>query len=350
MNRIKITTRTKKIALGLSIFVLLIGIPVACVYWQDDHLSIESMTVAAGDEFTIILKPRFQAPGDCNGTRMVISVLAPKMWNLKRNAVLTYEVTNDEPGVIYPMYLIPDAIPPKQDPWKGMTWGEAMKSRFGIGQNIPGSDMEWVTFWSDPYDVTGNKFNKSVDVFIKIKTSYDNVKCKLGFFLNHSDDGISTNPEHWKITLMDEPFETTGAPGDLIDFTAYQPNMALPMFVSKDDIVTIRYMSAVEIEDTHGNMVNTALYGAEEVFLCASAYTFNGKQYDQIETNAKTRMMRESEYSFQTTFWPADYFNIPENEDISRIEYYFVNADKSLYVQKIKAGVEAPFRYVFECR
>jgi len=331
--------------------VFFLGMGADCVRWDgatiDKYLFIESMTVEAKDEITIKLRPRFQAAASVSSDRMIISVLVPKIWKMAKNGVLTYEITSDAPGEILPMYLIPTETSPKQNQWQGMTWAEAMKARFGFGQNLADSEMEWVSYWSDAYEVVGNKFNKSVIVYIKIKTSDDNVKFKFGFFLNHSDDGISTNPEHWKIITMDKPFQTYGALGGVINFCEAQPNAAIPMFVTKDDIVTIKYFSEVKIVDLKGDTVKTALCGASEVFLCASAYTSSGK-YDV----GKTKMMRESEFNFSFTFWPADYFGIPEDEKISRIDYYFVNADQSLHVKEldIKTGNEVPFIYLFDCR
>lgn len=351
MNRIKITSKIKRFAILVSaLIVICIGTFIACVYLQDDPLQIESMTVNAGDEFTVKFRVKFDAVANVDGTRMVISVLAPKIWNLSKNAVLTYEI-EDEKGTFYPMYLISNQISPKQDQWQGMTWAAALASKFGVGMNIIDSDMEWVSFWSNAYPVRTNQFIKYVEVFIKIKTSDDNVKCKLGFFVNHSDDGLSNNEDHWKVILMDEPFETVGAQGNIIDFCEEHPNMAFPMFVTKDDIVTIKYLSGVEVTNLQGNSVKTALYGATEVYLCASAYTDNGNRYDVLETNEKTRMISENDLNFSLTFWPANYFGIPQNEHISKIEYYFVNADKSIQVKELNSdGSELPYPYPFFCR
>ena len=343
--------KIKKIAIILSVLIAVsIGTFVACVYLQDDPLRIESMTVAAGDDFTATFRVKFDAVANVDGTRMIISVLAPKIWNLSKNAVMTYEI-EDEQGVFYPMVLISDQVSPKQNQWQGMTWATALRQKFGTGMNIPDSDMEWVSFWSNPYPVRTNQFIKYVDVFIKMKTSDDNVKCKLGFFVNHSDDGLSNNEDHWKVILMNEPFETVGAQGGLIDFCEEHPNLATPMFVTKDDIVTIKYLSGIEVLDSKGNSVNTALYGADDVYLCASAYTDNGNRYDVLNISQKTRMMKENEFNFSLTFWPAAYFDIPKNEHISIIEYYFVNADKSIQVKELNDdGTESSYRYPFYCR
>ena len=335
------------VALVIILFPTICG---TCVTWQTgQYLVFDSMTVPAGDEFTITVKMKYSVSQGVTGTRGVLSILVPKIWNSRANATMSYENTTIDPGVIHPMFLIPDEISPKQNQWQGMTWAQALMQKFGIGQNVPGSDMEWVTFWSDPHDYS-NLNAGFVNIFVKIKTSDDNVKCKLGFFLNHSDDGISDNSDHWEILFMNDPFETVGAPGGVIDFCEEHPNSETPMFVTKDDIVTIRYSSAVKVPDLKGDTVNTALYGVPDVYLCASAYTASGK-YDVIETTDKTHLMKESDYIYSLTFWPADYFDIPENEDISRIEYYFVNADQSVYVKNLNDdGTESPFVYLFDCR
>lgn len=352
MNRIKITPRWKKTAGEIALVIILFTCTFGqCVWWQDgDYLQFEKMTVPAGSEFTITVKALFTPQEECDGTRMVLSILVPKIWNVsKGNAVFTYEVTNVDEGVILPMYLIPDEISPKNNQWQGLTWAQALSSLYGVGHNIPGSDMEWVSFWSDPNDMY-NLINKVVTIYIKIKTSNDNVKCKLGFFLNHSDDGISNDSQMWQVTLMDEPFETTGAPGGVIDFCEEHPNSEIPMFVTKDDILTIRYSSGVKVTNLQGDTVNTALYGASDVYLCASAYTSSGK-HDVIEASGKTQMLLENDNIYSLTFWPASYFNIPEEEQIDRIEYYFVNADQSIQVKKLNEdGSESPFVYLFDCR
>ena len=68
---------------------------------------------------------------------------------------------------------------------------------------------------------------------------------------------------------------------------------------------------------------------ANEIYLIAKAFTNNGAEYAVTERSAKNRMIYESGKTYSLTFWAADYFGIPENEELLRIEYYFTNEDGS---------------------
>ncbi len=348
----------KWLYMGLSFVMVFACMAEQCVIDTNDAnnpVQFSSNTVQAGDVVTIKMTVGISVKEDSKGDRLVVSILVPKVWKLseKDNAKVTYTLAGEESDV-RPMELISDEISPKQDQWKGMTWGESLMTKYGVVLNIEGSDMEWITFWSEPKDVQ-NRYNTKVFVTFQLKTSNDNIRCKLALYANNSNDGISNDDERQFLHKLTNCFEVVGAPGSVIDFCEDHPNMSLPMFVEKNDIVTLRYKSGVRVVNHKGDTIQTALYNASEVYLNATAFTLSGateKSYPVSQTGTKTFMAKEGASSnYAITFWPADYFGIPETEAITRIEYYFTNADQSIYVKKLNDdGSQSPFIYLFECR
>jgi hypothetical protein len=99
----------------------------------------------------------------------------------------------------------------------------------------------------------------------------------------------------------------------------------VPSNATKNDILTIKFQ---------GDIAANNLDGIDEIYLIAKAMTNSGNEYAVNEKSAKTRMVRESGKTYSLTFWAADYFGIPENEEILRLEYYFTNLDGSLSVMQ----------------
>ena len=78
--------------------------------------------------------------------------------------------------------------------------------------------------------------------------------------------------------------------------------------------------------------------------------------------NDKTRMIRENEYSdtYNITLWPVDFFGVPHDENIERIEYYFTNSDGTITITQSDDDfeqkgdpmpeVKSNFVFRFECQ
>lgn len=306
-----------------------------CVYL--DSVDYEPV-VSAGEFATFKMNVRIE-PGEAHsGVRLVIGYLVPKSWKAVQNTTVTY-TSNIEPGVIKTMSLVPEGTLPKNG--NGLTWEAALKNRFKVGPNVL-EDMQWIAYWSDEVYSVNNGEKLRAEVSIKTKTGPDNMRVKLGFFVNHTDDGINST-DQWKVSYTN-CFEVVGGEGDVVDFCELHFNSAQPAGATKDDILTFRFQ---------GDIAQNILEDATEIYLCATAFTDNGKAYTVCNLDEKSKMLKENEFgnTYSLTFWPAGYFGIPADESISSIQYSFMNQDGSAELKQVLDDLsEIPFLYTFSCK
>jgi hypothetical protein len=295
------------------------------------------LTAMAGETVTFTMHVRIDAIDNITGTRMVIAFLAPKSWKAAQNTTVTYTSKVDEG--IQTMSLIPDGTVAKNS--NGQTWPVAIRSRLGVGKNVL-DDMEWVVYWSDKVYSVSNGEKIPADVKIKTKLGPENMRLKLGFFLNHTGDGFSGDDKHYKVIFSD-CFEVSGGEGDLIDFCNLHFNAAQPATATKDDILTFKFQ---------GDVGTNPLYNTTPVYFCAKAYTDNGNVYEVCGRDEKSQMKKESQFgnTYAITLWPGAYFNLPPQEKPLRIEYTFTNADGTVQVKDEIDGSPDPFVYTFKCQ
>ena len=82
-----------------------------------------------------------------------------------------------------------------------MTWSDALMAKYGVGVNVL-NDMEWVAFQTDKIYSIKNHDNPTFNISFKCKTGPKNLKARIGFFINHSDDGLSSNEDHYKVHIV----------------------------------------------------------------------------------------------------------------------------------------------------
>lgn len=327
----KTGTRPNLKPLAILVFFLL----TQCLFL--DSVDYEP-SVNAGDIATFTMNIRVEPLASSNDTRLVIGYLVPKSWNAAANTVATYTSNIDE-GV-KTMSLIPEGNLPNNG--NGLTWQAGLKNKYGVGPNVL-NDMEWIVYWSDQVYSVSNGEKLTAAVTLKTKTGPDNLRVKLGFFLNHTNDGMSSSTDENKVMYTD-CFEVVEGEGSVIDFCELHYNSAQPINATKDDILTIKFQ---------GDIGANILDNADEVYLCATAYTDNGNSYTVCSPNNKTKMLKENEFghTYSLTFWPAGYFGIPESESIVRIDYSFQNEDGTLVLQETAEDeTESPFLYEFICK
>ena len=292
-----------------------------CVFLDGDV--VYDSTLTAGETATFTVNMYINAKQDNIGTndRLVLAILVPKSWNVAANTTITY-ISSYYPGVVKTMSVIPASSAPKNQP--GMTWADALKTHLGVGPNVV-DEMEWVSFWSDDiYDVH-NGDNQTAAITVKIKVGPDDMRVKLGFLLNTSDDGLSwdDNNKYYDYKYTDCIDVVNGNTATYIDFCERQLNSFTPFSATKNDITTVTFQ---------GDVQANALDGASQIYLCAKAITNTLAEYAVTERTSKTQMINISPKIYSLTFWPASYFGIPDDEEIIRMDYYFSNGDGSLYV------------------
>ena len=208
---------------------------------------------------------------------------------------------------------------------QGYTWPDALMERFGVGTNVL-NDMEWVAFKSDKGYHLNNGDKPYFEVTVKCYVGMQNLRARLGFFINRDDDGLSQDDRYFKASFSD-PFTVENGTGTYIDFCTYHYNAVEPLESNQNDFITFSFIGSAHLND---------LSATGEVYFNAVAHTDAGNTYEVMARDASTLMKRENSYSstYKKTIWPAGYFGVPEGETITKIEYQFVNADGTIVINK----------------
>lgn len=328
------------------------GVFFACTYL--DSVNIDqpqpdgtmAPKVKVGETATFTIKGRFETNEDHpEGRNLVIAMLAPRDWNIAKNCVLTYrgtEVVDWED--IHPMSVIPSNTSPNNR--SGYTWPAALMERFGLGPNRY-NDMEWVAWQGDELIPIYNGTHATYEVTVKCKVGQQNLRANLGFVVNNLGDGMSSDEKYIKYAFSEHQFEVYGGIGETIDFGKLRFNSVEPARAIQDDIITYTFV---------GDAYENDLIKKPEIFFRGKAYTAEGGVYEA----EKLKMERANTFthSYSCTIWPAGFFNIPDGETITKIEYSFTNAAEDVVVNKslddLMGGEtpesdDTPFTYTLVC-
>lgn len=321
-------TKVKYLSILSSVFAMLL---VACVYLDSADINqvqadgSMAPKIKVNEVATFTLKGHMDIKeGSDVDARLVIGMLAPRSWDIRNNATMTFQANRlCDPEDINTMSPIPEGSAPKN--MEGYSWSEALMSRFGIGTNLY-NDMEWVAWQSDNAFPYFNGSKPDYTVTIKCKMSNDNIIACLGFVVNHTNDGLSTSADHHKV-LYTDPFTVYGGNGEVIDFTKQRFNTVEPARILQDDIVTFTF---------GGDAFDNDLVACSEIFFESIAYTFEGGVYTNNRRENENMLRRDNSHSnsYSVTLWPVQFFDIPEGETIQRIDYVFTNRDGSIVVNK----------------
>lgn len=286
-------------------------------------------------------------------TKFVFAMLAPKDWDLSHQAVVTYKCDlADDRNEELSMSIIPESQLPK---WgEGRTWTQCLLSEYGVGPNVL-DDMEWVVFQTDQTWNIRNNQDPTYQIFVRTKAGKRNLKCKLGFFVNHTDDGFSGGTDHKKVIFANECFEVLDGKGMTIDFCNRHFNRVSPLTALQDDYVTISYLA-----DVDPSVENNPLAQTDDIYLQGQAVTIDGRIYHSPSQGPQTQMRRQDSQNrtFNLTIWPAGFFNVPSDEIIDHIDYYFTNADGTVIVNQStddkvqlgeSEGTDKQFNLKLEC-
>lgn len=343
---------TRKHKLGLLALLVLPLILLGCafvinnIYIEQENEEGEMVAyVKAGEVATFKFDGYLEG---MNGTNeaFIVAVLVPRSWNASRNAVVTYTEDKYEPEIEHPMTVIPNNESPASYP--GMTWTAALKKVYGVRYNVL-NDMEWIAFKSEPYaDVSGTI---NFVVTFKCNAGTSNLRFKPAFFINHSTNGLGSDKERFAIADA-ECFEVVGGKGAVTDFCSVHYFQIEPINSLQDDFVTFTFQ---------GDIYENDLKKFDKVYWEATAYTIEGNKYKIDEKSEKTLMKKDKKLPRHSlTIWPGGFFNIPEGETITRIEYFFTNEDGTVYISKTKddrdnsgeeveEGSKEPFEFELQC-
>lgn len=316
-----------------AVVAVCIAVFASCVYL--DSIDVKqpqgdgsmAAKIDAGQIATFVMNGHIEVAGDQvqYDDRLIFAILVPKAWKLlENNPQVTYRTTVLETWeTVSTMSPIPDTQSPKN--MQGYTWPDALMERFGVGTNVL-NDMEWVAFKSDKGYHLNNGDKPYFEVTVKCYVGMQNLRARLGFFINRDDDGLSQDDRYFKASFSD-PFTVENGTGTYIDFCTYHYNAVEPLESNQNDFITFSFIGSAHIND---------LSATGEVYFNAVAHTDAGNTYEVMARDASTLMKRENSYSstYKKTIWPAGFFGIPESETITKIEYQFVNADGTIVINK----------------
>ncbi len=316
-----------------AVVAVCIAVFASCVYL--DSIDVKqpqgdgtmAAKINAGEIATFVMNGHIEVAGDQvqYDDRLIFAILVPKAWKLlENNPQVTYRTTVLETWeTVSTMSPIPDTQSPKN--MQGYTWPDALMERFGVGTNVL-NDMEWVAFKSDKGYHLNNGDKPYFEVTVKCYVGMQNLRARLGFFINRDDDGLSQDDRYFKASFSD-PFTVENGTGTYIDFCTYHYNAVEPLESNQNDFITFSFIGSAHMND---------LSATGEVYFNAVAHTDAGNTYEVMARDASTLMKRENSYSstYKKTIWPAGYFGVPEGETITKIEYQFVNADGTIVINK----------------
>ncbi len=333
-----------------------IGMAVAgCVYI--DELSVkqnidgkEVPYAYANTDATFTLTGHIECIEDHSQVNFVVAFLVPRSWNVLANGKVTYkcDLSEDHESIHDMSPVSPTSLPKNGN---GRTWAECLAQDYGVGTNVL-DDMEWVIYETkEKWDIMNGQ-KPYYTVWLTTNVGDKNLKCYLGAFVNHSDDGFSTSTDHKKVVYSTDRFEVIGGKGPVIDFCDRHYNKVSPMTSLQDDLVTLTF---------NGDIADNALASMEKVYVNGTAYDDQGNVYELTEKSERTLMTRENAYSstFNITVWPVEFFNMPVTAQMTHFDYYFTNADGTEIItkshdDKVIDNIEipaqpVPFTFTFEC-
>lgn len=314
---------------------LILGIVLACC--GEEIVSVDQpATAAVGSSIDVNVKINIPTAGNGGPDYMIFAVLVPKGWKAGQNTAVTYTSPSGD-GV---MTVLPDAVLPKNG--GGLTWPAYTKRTFGNAGNLI-DDMEWVVFQSDKsFSHNGNTFTGDIHVKMKVGADGNNTLVKLAYVLSDSGNGYTSDGSgtYFSFKANDTCFELTGGTGDLVDFCNPQLTIIDPPKSLDNDFVTLTF---------DGNVVDTPVKGQSEVYICATAYTSDGKTINVCEQTAKTLMKQTTSNSnrYQITFWPRSFFGVADGVTVVKMEYFVT--DKAGGNKTGYGNTAAPFVYTFKC-
>ncbi|PWV49114.1 DUF4961 domain-containing protein [Chitinophaga sp. S165] len=313
----------------IGLFLLLLA---GCVFLEGVD---QPTNPKPGEDMTIVMHTRIDvADGGRSGTRLIIGFLAPKDWQATANTSITFTTTTYGNGKMVP-------VPSSVIATNGENWPAALKTRFGMGGNFMADNLEWVVFWTEQDYNVPQGVKENIDITIVTKPGPDNVQFKTGYFLGTSSEGLSDvfgSNNVYKCQFKD-CFTVSNGEGDLIDFCNPQIAAVTPGVATDNDLLTVSF---------DPDVVQTALSGAENIYLCARGYTPGGKVYEACIQTDQSKLKPYTGKKSAITFWPRGYFNMQEGEELEKIEYFFTDATGT--VQVGYSNTANPFVYTFKCQ
>lgn len=313
-------------SINFLIIIVLAAIVVAC-------MEIIKFTHPDSAEVNTVVDASMEIKIDVNAdidqrTTLLVGILAPASWNLSENATITYSSPNmPGEGAVSNLKM---RLATPSDLSEGKEWKVLMTEKLGNRNNY--EPVEWIAFIAEKDHLWkgGDKFEGTIN--FKLKTGSENIRTNLSYFIGNTQDGVHDDNQYY--LLQNKLFETTGGDNPLIDYTMPKIAYMTPQKFTWEDIVRFNFDATVKVDD-----IDSPLKDASEVYFMARATYNNGAStvvVDEIST--KTHMQSEGENKWFLYMYPHEYFAIPAETKIEKIEFYLVNKDKSIEVKLPDGG------------
>ncbi|SFW84398.1 DUF4961 domain-containing protein [Chitinophaga sancti] len=309
------------------------------------HIKIAKVTIPASAKVGDVVPIQLDIDESCNSggsDRLILGVLMPKGWKGTQNMTATYKSSKGDGSFT----MVP--VTTLAAHGDGKNWPDYMRATFGIAGNLI-DDMEWVVMQSDnPFTyANGDKITGSIFINLKVGADDNPTVVKLAYVVANTtngftsdtyfDEGYGPTAEYYN-QYVGDCFTVTGGSGDLVDFCNPQLTTIAPPKSLDNDLVTISFDS---------NVTETELSGSDEVYLCATGTTNDGKTITVCEQTSKTLIKAVGSGRYEITFWPRSFFGISDNQTLTNMTYFIT--DKTGTKQVGYGNTAAPFTYKFKC-
>ncbi len=291
---------------------------------------VQPMTVNGGEILPVTLNVKVET-NEGQTSKFMVAILVPKMWNAAQKATVTF--TSDITNGPQAMTAIPDGTAaPKGN---GLNWPNLLAQKIGNGGNLI-NDWEWVAYYSNADLSVGGNVTVRATVSIKIPVSNDNLSFKMGYVVANSTDGLSGTDRYGTFF---PGCVTVNGDGDMIDFCNPQLAGVEPRTSTDNDIITINFDAGVAANP---------LQNANAVYLCATGITTTGDRLEACRQVDASKLTPLGAGRWRIDIWPRSFFSVSDSQQLTRIEYFFTDADG---VTKVGyGGGSDPFLYTFNCQ
>lgn len=286
---------------------------------------VATFTLSCGTE------PRIANTDPPYTTKLIVGFMVPKSWNAAQNT--TVELISSEKGNST-LVLIPAS---EKEPVSGLSWSEAARKRFGIGPNLL-DDFEWLVYRSVPAYTFVNNEDIKFKVKISSKVGSENSLCRLGFFVLSSKENLRPEDTDYTKYAFSDNFSVVNGTGELVDYVNPQLVKVEPVKSLDNDFVSMTFDTGIE---------ETALSNTDDIFLEVRGITQSGQSITVNSKVDKTKLKPLGGKKYRIDIWPRGLLNVPANETLVRLEYYFTDQTGSARVGY--GNTSDPFRYVFKC-
>jgi hypothetical protein len=320
--------------------VVVLAVVLACCCTQIVSVTQpESATAGSIVPITLNIAVSCNSSGTAN---FIMGFLVPNGWNASANTTVTYASTKGNGNMV----LVPaNTLAPNGN---GLTWPALLMQQFGLAGNLV-ADMQWVVYQTDVPLVynNGDQISGTININTKVATDNNDYLCKLAYVVANSSNGITSDgfqtcgaTSEYYNEFISSCFSVTGSTGDLLDFCNPQLTTVNPPKSLDNDIITLTF---------NANVTATALTGATATYLCATAYTNDGKTLTVCSQAATSKMTETTPTSglYQITLWPHAYFGLTATETIVKMTYFITDATGKIQVGY--GNTASPFSYNFKC-